>query len=270
MELSETRVSLRLAFSATEGSLKYTLVENGTLTQVRKKNDGRIMALKVISKRLASHWKGELVKREFELWRELNDRNQRFLVKMYYSYTTETTFNFVMEFVPGGTMLGLLRMRGKFDPQLAIIYFIELLLCLETFHQNQIVYRDIKAENVLLDEKGHIKLTDFGLARKMDDSERNENLSFCGSPIYIAPETLLKEPYNRKVDFYALGVLLYEMTVGHPPFNDKSAAEIRKMKLRSEASYPSNLDQRIKKILEKCLAMVSRVLLTKGPEGKNR
>lgn len=210
--------------------------------------------MKVISKRLASYWRGELVKREFELWKELN--NSPFIVKMHYVFNTETTFNFVMEFCPGGTLLDYFKIKRILEPKIALIYFIEILLILEHMHSHNMIYRDLKAENILLDEFGHIKLTDFGLARRMEDSGRNENLSFCGSPIYIAPETLLKQDYSRKVDFYALGVLLYEMVVGVPPFYNKSSAEIKRLKVEQEAVFPANLDKNLIFILEKCISKV--------------
>ena len=124
-----------------EGSLKSILVLRG-ITSVRKKDDGRIFAMKIISKRLASHWKGELVKREFELWKEMN--NLPFIVKMVFSYTTEDTFNFVMDYCPGGTLLQRLNKEGKLQPYIALVYFLELLTVFETIHENNIIYRDLK------------------------------------------------------------------------------------------------------------------------------
>lgn len=211
-------------------------------------------AMKVISKRLASYWRGELVRREFELWQELN--NCQFVVKMHYVYTTATTFNFVMDFCPGGTLLNELKIKRKFRTREALIYFLELMITFEFMHDKNIIYRDLKAENILLDDHGHIKLTDFGLARRMENSGTDENLSFCGSPIYIAPETLMKKQYSRKVDFYALGVLLYEMVIGAPPFYHKQSAEIKRQKVENEVKYPSTLDPKLKLIIEKCISKV--------------
>lgn len=219
---------------------------------VRRRDNGLMCALKVVSKRLASHWKGELVKREFELWKSCN---HPFVVKLDCCFTTETTFNFVMEFVPGGTLLQLLRRKKKLDPRTSLIYFLELLLLLDDLHKSNIVYRDVKAENILIDLNGHLKLTDFGLARTVTDSSRDENMSYCGSPIYIAPETLLRRNYSKKVDYYALGVLLFEMLTGVPPFYSPKTADIKKLKVEKEVELPPEIDPPIKDILAKCLAM---------------
>lgn len=113
-----------------------------------------------------------------------------------------------------------------------------------------------QAENILLDEAGHILLADFGLARKMVNSGRDENLSFCGSPIYLAPETIQKKQYSRKVDFYALGVLLFEMVTGQPPFYHKKSVEIKRMKVESEVEYPSAMDPKIREIVEASISKV--------------
>jgi serine/threonine protein kinase len=219
---------------------------------VRRRDNGLMCALKVVSKRLASHWKGELVKREFELWKNCN---HPFVVKLDCCFTTETTFNFVMEFVPGGTLLQLLRRKKKLDSRTSLIYFLELLLLLDDLHKQNIVYRDVKAENILLDLNGHLKLTDFGLARTVADSSRDDNLSYCGSPIYIAPETLLRRNYSKKVDYYALGVLLFEMLTGAPPFYSPKTADIKKLKVEREVEIPQEFEPAIKEILSKCLAM---------------
>lgn len=109
-----------------------------------------------------------------------------------------------------------------------------------------------------MDYYGHLKLTDFGLARRAERSEDvndrgRELYSFCGSPIYIAPETLQRKAYDFKVDYYALGILLFEMITGKPPFNFKKADMIKKAKLTQEVSYPLGFDPRVKIIIESLL-----------------
>ena len=91
-----------------------------------------------------------------------------------------------------------------------------MLLAVEFLHKNNILYRDLKPENILVDERGHLKLTDFGLC-KHNFKRRDRANSFVGSPEYMSPEILLGKPYNFSVDYYTLGVLLFEMIVGLPP-----------------------------------------------------
>lgn len=109
-----------------------------------------------------------------------------------------------------------------------------------------------------MDYYGHIKLTDFGLARRAERSDEEvsrgrELYSFCGSPIYIAPETLQRKSYDFKVDYYALGILLFEMLTGKPPFDFKKADLIKKAKLTENVKYPSSFDPRVKVIIENLL-----------------
>lgn len=98
--------------------------------------------MKVISKKFASHWKGELVKREFEVWREMF--GHKFIVSLHYSYSTASTFNFVMEFCPGGTLYQRIKQVKKIDARTAMVYFVQLLTVLEELHSKQIIYRDLK------------------------------------------------------------------------------------------------------------------------------
>lgn len=104
----------------------------------------------------------------------------------------------------------------KFTEYQAKICFAEILLALEFLHNNKILYRDLKPENVLVDADGHIRLTDFGLSC-MNVSEDDLNFSFCGSPEYLSPEMLKNEGHGFPLDIYCLGVLLYELLVGLPP-----------------------------------------------------
>ena len=109
---------------------------------------------------------------------------------------------------------------------------------------------------MLLTAEGNIKLSDFGLARKVEDADSDELLSYCGSPIYVAPETVQRKKYCKKVDFYSLGILLFEMVAGKPPFYNKNSEVIKQNKLTKVVKFPSSMDPTIKQIISDCLSRV--------------
>lgn len=197
-------------------------------------------------------WKGELIKREFDIMQAVS---HPFIAKLLAAYSDSRDYNFLVEYCAGGTLYELIRKYKRLPLGMALYYFCEMLLALEYLHSRSIIFRDIKAENVLVDHLGHLRLTDFGLAQKLETREHQVH-SFCGSPIYIAPETLEKVPYDVKVDFYALGILLYEMILGSPPFIHRDPEVLKKMKLTGTVSYPNSLNSTVKAMIEKCVARV--------------
>jgi serum/glucocorticoid-regulated kinase 2 len=126
--------------------------------------------------------------------------------------------------------------NGKYPESLARFYFVEILLGLEYLHFKNIVYRDLKPENVLIDIDGHLKLADFGLSKIFKQDEIS--FSFCGSPEYMCPEILKREGHNKLVDFYTLGAILYEMLTGLPPYYTNNKGEMTMRILESELTFP--------------------------------
>ena len=124
-----------------------------------------------------------------------------------------------MDICTGGELFFHLLQQRRFSERLAKFYMCEILLGFRYMHERDIVYRDIKPENILVDMDGHIRVADFGLAKIIGRNERS--YSFCGSPEYLSPEMLQSgEGHDRRLDIYCLGVLLYEMLTGLPPFFD--------------------------------------------------
>ena len=118
-----------------------------------------------------------------------------------------------------------LNQRSRFDEDIALLYVCEIILALECLHSKNIIYRDLKPENILIDIDGHIKLSDFGLAKEVEELH-DLNRTFCGSPEYLSPEMLLGNPHDVTVDFYTLGVFMYEMISGLPPFYQKDKSKM--------------------------------------------
>lgn len=183
----------------------------------------------------------------------MKDVSHPLIATLVYAFQSMGSYYFVLEYCPAGNLYQTLRIQKTFGVKRALLYFAELLCAINHLHKLGILFRDLKAENVLLDAHGHAKLADFGLARNFSPEMGRQNFSYCGSPIYIAPETVSRQAYDQKVDYYALGVLLYEMVVGRPPFNYKKPELIKKAKVAEAVQYPKSLDPKLVNMLKRCL-----------------
>ena len=143
--------------------------------------------------------------------------NHPFIVKLNFAFQTSTKLFLILEYCPNGDLAKHLLFEKRFSEERAKFYICEVLLALENLHQRDIIFRDLKPDNVVLDSEGHCKLTDFGLSKEGINENQITN-SFCGSIAYLAPEMLKKQGHGKAVDWYLLGVLLYEMLVGITPF----------------------------------------------------
>uniref|UniRef100_A0A8C6VNU1 non-specific serine/threonine protein kinase n=1 Tax=Naja naja TaxID=35670 RepID=A0A8C6VNU1_NAJNA len=144
----------------------------------------------------------------------LAEADNEWVVKLYYSFQDKDNLYFVMDYIPGGDMMSLLIRMEVFPEKLAQFYIAELTLAIESVHKMGFIHRDIKPDNILIDLDGHIKLTDF--AKKQH--QRCLAHSLVGTPNYIAPEVLLRKGYTQLCDWWSVGVILFEMLVGQPPF----------------------------------------------------
>ena len=160
-----------------------------------------------------------------------------FISKLYYAFQTKKSLYMITEFMAGGEMFHHLHDCGHFDENRARFYIAELVLAIDHLHKHNILYRDLKPENILLDEIGHIKLTDFGLSKIMNNIEKDKTYTVCGTPVYVAPEVLTGQGYDKLVDWWSLGVLLYEFLAGYSPYREaKNRVDIKiyKKKLKQD------------------------------------
>ena len=153
-----------------------------------------------------------------------------------------------MDFCPGGELFFHLHNLGRLTEDQTKFYFCEILLAIEFLHSLNIVYRDLKPENVLLDIDGHVRITDFGLSKEGID-KNGRSYSFCGSPEYMSPEMLKALGHGREVDFYSIGALLFEMLTGLPPFYDSNRSKMYLKILNEDLDLPPYLSRNVKNLL---------------------
>ncbi|EGN98283.1 hypothetical protein SERLA73DRAFT_161121 [Serpula lacrymans var. lacrymans S7.3] len=218
----------------------------GKVMQVRKRDTTRIYALKTIRK-------AHIVDRN-EITHTLAERlvlariNNPFIVPLKFSFQSEQKLYLVLAFVNGGELFHHLQREQRFNEERARFYSAELLLALEHLHELDVVYRDLKPENILLDYTGHIALCDFGLCKlNMKDSDTTN--TFCGTPEYLAPEILTAQGYNKSIDWWTLGVLLYEMLSGLPPFYDEVTDKMYQKILQDPLVFGSEIGSEARSIL---------------------
>lgn len=209
----------------------------GKVMQVQKRDTRRIYALKTIRK-------AHIISRS-EVAHTLAERsvlaqiNNPFIVPLKFSFQSPEKLYLVLAFVNGGELFYHLKSQQTFDINRARFYTAELLCALECLHGFNIIYRDLKPENVLLDYTGHIALCDFGLC-KLNIGEGVRTNTFCGTPEYLAPELLLNNGYDKTVDWWTLGVLLYEMLTGLPPYYDENTNEMYRKILHDPLHFHDN------------------------------
>ncbi|CAO0794077.1 unnamed protein product [Mucor circinelloides] len=172
-----------------------------------------------------------------------------FLVNMWGTFQDTVNLYMVMDYVPGGELFSVLRRSKRFPDHVAKFYAAEVILAIEYMHSKNVIYRDLKPENLLLDSQGHIKITDFGFAKHVPDI----TWTLCGTPDYLAPEIIQSKGYGRAVDWWSLGVLVFEMLAGYPPFYDDDHLKLYEKILAGRVKYPQYFIPNSKDLLKRLL-----------------
>uniref|UniRef100_A0A6Q2Y7H4 protein kinase C n=1 Tax=Esox lucius TaxID=8010 RepID=A0A6Q2Y7H4_ESOLU len=221
------------------------------------KMSGKLYAIKALKK-------GDVVTRdevdslmcERRIFETINSSRHPFLVNLHGCFQTEDHVCFVMEYSPGGDLMTHIH-TNIFTERQTQFYASCVLLGLEFLHQNKIVYRDLKLDNLLMDADGYVRIADFGLCKEgMGHGDRTS--TFCGTPEFLAPEVLTDNNYTRCVDWWGLGVLIYEMLVGESPFPGDDEEEVFDSIVNDEVRFPRFLSPESVSIIQK--------LLQKNPE----
>jgi len=222
----------------------------GKVVQVRQKTTGDVYAMKILNKKnIVDRGEVEHTKTERNILMRIN---HPFLMKIHYSLQKPDKLYLVMDFTNGGELFYHLQSERRFSPERSRFYAAEIVMGLEHLHKNGIIYRDLKPENLLLDASGHIKMTDFGLSKENLANDDRTN-TFCGTPEYLAPEVLDGKDYNKAVDWWSLGTLIYEMLTGLPPFYDEDVQKMYNLKMTAELTIPDYVDDKAKDIMRKFL-----------------
>jgi len=196
----------------------------GKVYQVRCRTNGKVYALKVLKK--------EHLAKTRSISNTLAERNimirtnHPFIVDLYCTFQSPERVGFVMKFIAGGQLFFHLRKEGLFSEESVRFYAAELVLALEYLHSHNIIHRDLKPENILISSTGHVALTDFGLAKEDVDEESRAN-TFCGTIEYMSPEMIKGQPYGKATDWWSVGILLFDMLSGNPPFRNKNRKRLQ-------------------------------------------
>ncbi|CAH8470157.1 unnamed protein product [Schistosoma intercalatum] len=181
----------------------------------------------------------------------ITDAQHPFLINLIACFQTKEHVMFVMEYAQGGDLMSLIQKNVFKEPQ-AVFYAGCVVLGIEFLHSKKIVYRDLKLDNLLLDSEGFVKMADFGLCKEgMGPDDRTS--TFCGTPEFLAPEVLTDSSYTRAVDWWGLGVLIFEMLVGECPFPGESEEEIFDSIVNKSVCYPNYLSMEAKLIMGRLL-----------------
>uniref|UniRef100_A0A8P4KJ33 Protein kinase C n=1 Tax=Dicentrarchus labrax TaxID=13489 RepID=A0A8P4KJ33_DICLA len=216
------------------------------------KKTGKLYAIKALKKKdIVTRDEVDSLMSEKRIFEMINASRHPFLVNLHGCFQTSDHVCFVMEYLPGGDLMIHIH-NNVFTEAQTRFYSACVVLGLEFLHLNKIIYRDLKLDNLLMDADGFVKITDFGLCKEgMGHGDRTS--TFCGTPEFLAPEVLTDDNYTRAVDWWGMGVLIYEMLVGESPFPGEDEEEVFDSIVNDDVQYPGSLPPGAVSIIQKLL-----------------
>jgi protein-serine/threonine kinase len=198
----------------------------------------------------------------------LENMKHPFIIELVYAFQTTTKLFFVLEFCPGGELFFHLSRIGNFDEKVTKFYCTQIILAIQHLHKHDIIYRDLKPENVLIDSKGYAKLTDFGLSKEGIKDNQSAH-TFCGTPEYLAPEIVDGKGHGKAVDWWSVGAIMFEMLTGQPPFTlrDNNRKELFNDIKSCNLQMPEHISPACKDLLSKLFVADPNARIGCGPSG---
>lgn len=223
----------------------------GEVHQVKHKGSQQIYAMKILRK--SKIFSGNLLRYAMTERNVLSYIRHPYIVSLHYAFQTSSNLVLVLQFCPRGNLQQLITRERQLKEPVARLYAAELLLALEHLHERKIVFRDLKPDNVVIDECGHTLLTDFGLSKE-GVAGIHGTKSFCGSVAFLAPEILQRKGHGHTVDIYGLGVILFDMLTGLPPFFDPDKSTLFKNIKHASLKIPSYVPRQAAALIEGLMA----------------
>lgn len=220
----------------------------GRVRLARHKVTGKFHALKILKKYEVIRLKQ--VEHIMSEKRILSTVDHPFIVNLLGTCQDPINLQMLLQYVIGGELFSHLRKAGRFSNETTKFYAASIIHAIQHLHSQDIVYRDLKPENLLLDEQGYMKITDFGFAKVVED----RTWTLCGTPEYLAPEIIQSKGHGKAVDWWALGILIYEMLAGYPPFYDENPFGIYQKILAGKIEFPRHFDVAAKDLIKKLLS----------------
>lgn len=208
-----------------------------TIQLVKNPTKDKYYVLKIFNKEFLID--EELIENTLFECKILQTINSPFILKLINVFQNKTHLFFVLPFIQGGDLYHHMKTNRIFDEEKAKLYIAQIALALDELHKNNIIYRDLKPENIMIDEDGYLQLIDFGLCKQLNKAEKA--MSFCGTPEFLAPEVITGEGHNENCDWWSLGVLMYEMLFGIPPFYNKNLERMYEMIVNCELKFPKKV-----------------------------